>query len=329
MEQTSSPASAGEIAEVTAEDLIARSFQTEPPKVEETKEPQPEPDEPEEKPEETSEIVLSQEYLDSLDEDRKQELASWASRELGKDMGKLRERARDAESREAEWKAKYEEVLANFVPKSDNPFSDLTSEKAVSEKEKELKGGIDYFLKLERSGNWQTNDNGDEGYIQDGKFYSKDQVMSTVDQWIDQLPKLTEQRYRLREHDTIGSVKKAAQERAAAEFPWLQDKESEQTKEYNKRMSQFKVITDVSPKLEAELTYLMAHAVNSMSKPAPSSIRLPKSGTPARVGDTATGTATIERDGVPKSHKERLARIQSGKYSQGDVINALIAPSFT
>lgn len=339
---------------VTVDALLERAFQTNPQEVSENEDvsanveapesaetpTEPETAEPEANAEESQEseaepegdeFVLSQDYIDSLDDDTKRQLAEWVGSGLGKDMGKLRSEKRDLQEQLDALKEKYEDSLQSFVPKSDNPFSNITDEKELTKTESQINEAIDYWRKFEREGNWETNERGDDGVYQNNQWYPKDSVLTSIDNWIKQLPKIVEQRYRLREIGSIGNVEKTELDKAKSELSWLSDESSEQYKEYSKMLKDrdVQMIADISPKLGAKLKRYLAHSVNSMNSPKPTDIRLPKRGKPAKLGDGATGTASMDREPEGRRAREAKKRVESGKFTDNDVVAAFIESSFT
>lgn len=343
METTETRDSGAANPEVDAESLIARAFQEdsqEPESTEETEQvaeteaeatdESTEP-EPESEAQAEDEFVLSQEYIDSLNDDDKRQLAEWVGSGLGKDMGKLRSKVREWEEKYNSLEAKYKESINDLVPKSENPFSQITDERELTKKEGEIKKAIKYWQSVERKRDWQSNENGDEGYYEGNVFYPKEAIMNSVDAWVDQLPQIVEQRYKIRESRSIEPMADAEFAQAKKELPWLDDRESDRYKTYNRLVSDrdVEMIADLAPRLGAKLKRLLAHSANSLEKPNPSEIRLPKRGKPSSIGDTATGTAELDRGQESKALRAAKGKIASGEYTDKDVVSALIAPSFT
>jgi hypothetical protein len=241
----------------------------------------------------------------------------------GSEYGKMRSELKKAHQLN-------EEILSKINPNS-NEFSSITSEDDLSEKETDIQNRLDYFQSKAMNGEWDYNDEGDEGVSDaNGNFYPKKVVADGVKILQKQIRDVDKQRQSIREEKLLPKLETAELEKAEQEISWFKDTDSKQYQEYKKLVDDpsIDLIKKVAPKVHAKLSRLLAHAVNSIegvpAKKVATRLPLKKSGVKA-IGSVASGTQGINRSGNRQSSKIK-ERIQSGNYGKGDV-SALIAAS--
>lgn len=242
-------------------------------------------------------------YLDSLydsleDDDRRQWLSNREGR-VGKDMGKMRQRAAEAEEKAEAAEAKYQE-LQNKSFSQDNPFASITELEELDTKEKELNNNIKAIRQFQK-----TN----EEYIRVG---DEDVDRETVDGWLDvyldQKDAIPKQRDRIR---SIRQAQKGMEEvetKLKETYTWLTDEDSESYKSYKKLRSdpKWSMVTDFIPELAEELPKVLAKYVDGGAgvKPAAKK-KLPARGIRKPKGDLGAGGGRKKRDTISEA-KQRL-----------------------
>ena len=339
---------------LSASDLIRMDLSGEQPEVtEEVEEVEEEVDETTEQVEETEEEaenteevteeeedILSQIDVEALDEEGVLSLGSRLADILspqqaalvsqaigskgGTEYGKMRSELKKAHQLN-------EEILSKINPSS-SEFSSVTDEGELEKTETEISQRLDYFQGKALAGDWEYDDEGNEG-VKDanGKLWPKDVVVDGVKLMQKQLRELDRQRQSIREEKFLPKLEKAELEKAESELPWLKDTDSALYKEYKTLTDDpsIELIKKLAPKVHAKFSRLLAHAVNSIegtpTKKKPVKIPLKKSGVKP-IGSLASGTQSNQRPGGNKRLGKAQQNIQSGKYGKNDV-RALIESS--
>jgi len=242
-------------------------------------------------------------YLDSLydsltDEDRRKWLSNREGR-VGKDMGKMRQRAAEAEEKAAAAEAKYQE-LANKSINSDNPFATITDPAELDTRVQEIDSNIKAIRQFLR---------GNEDYITVG---NEEVDRATVDGWLDvylaQKDAIPKQRDRIRAISKAKEGMESAEAKLKETYSWMADTDSEQSKAYRKLKADPKwaMVTDFIPELAEELPKVLAKYVDGGTEAKPvAKKKLPARGIRKPKGDLGAGGGRKKRD--PRSEaKERL-----------------------
>lgn len=285
-----------------------------------------EEEESEEEAEEAEEDdVLSQIDFDALTDEQKAELAKELGSGAGKEIGKLRSESRAKDEEISKLKAQLDEGLAQLIP-DDNMFSKITDPDKLKETEKSTKDLIQYYQPKALRGEWEFNDAGDEGVLADGKFYSKEQVISGIEAAQEQLSHIEKQKQRIKELKSLSGAESKEMEKAKGELSWLDDDSSDTYKKYKELIDDPEVdlLKRIAPKLGAKISRLLAHATNSMSgaPKAKTKIKLPRKKAKAVSGQLGAASSAKPTKGRAKAKEAARKRMLSGEGSLEDIITA-------
>lgn len=307
----------------------------------ETKAEQETPDEPEESEETTEETeetsdeenvlsheidldaIPSEERLDTVqslwdvlsDEDKKEFMTGTGSK-LGKEMGKLRQRTKEAEERAEQAESKLTKAVEQVISPN-NPFAGVINQDEVKEKEKEIRENRKFLVqKLAES----TDLEFDIGE----KTYSRSDLTHLLNYWDNQGEQLNEHKGRLRElRDNKRNIE-ASQEKLKAEYDWYGDKSSAERKEYNKVMEEFdfETLKFTNPLAASKLPELVARSINGIQPKAARS-KIPVKSKRKAVGSTGSSGAPGKTSAESKRRKAISDRIFSGDNVKDNFMAAL------
>ena len=300
------------------EDEKPKKEEVEDEEVDEQEEESEETDEQTESEEESEEgEVLSQEidideipaeervgYLDSLydsleDEDRRKWLSNREGR-VGKDMGKMRQRAAEAEEKAEAAEAKYRELQAKSVD-TNNPFATITDSEELDAKAKEVDSNIKAIRQFLR---------GNEDYITVGnEEVDRETVDGWLDVYLDQKDAIPKQRDRIRSIAQAQKGMESTEAKLKETYEWLSDEDSESYKSYKKLRGdpKWSMVVDFIPELAEELPKVLAKYVDGDSTAAKSSSKkkFPARGIRKPKGDLGAGGGRKKRNPVGDA-KQRL-----------------------
>lgn len=308
------------------------------PKDEEAKPEEAEPEKPEAEEEESKAeeadtdgaLDLSQIDYEQLDADSAEELgrqlsdllgsniaafAKGTGSGLGKDMGELRAKMREAEAE----KEKVAASLEKLAPNS-NRFSDVKDDSKLDEIESNLVALYDSYSSKAIRGDWEVNDEGDEGVFDQGKFYPKEQMLQFLDNWKSDLREIPKQRNHLLKSKESRKQRDKVAKKLADSHDWFGDPESKESKEYSELMGDPSVVGAVRLFPDLESTLMEAFAAKVGGKKPAGKITLPlRSKSQPASGDNGAVASGKPRD---KDLAEAERRVQSGQFTATDYAKA-------
>jgi hypothetical protein len=309
-----------EVAETTEEEAEESEATEETEESEETEEEE-EPEGEEEDSEIDIESLAAEDkvsYLDqlyqSLDDDARRDWLSSRDGRIGKDVGKFRkERAIAVEERD-EIQAKYDELVVKSTTNSNSPFASLTTEDAITEKEKTIRDELQAVEK------WLESD---EDYLEiGGKEYNAREVAKWPSAYVKQLELLNEQKTTVSKLSKVKDKVKEVEDSLKGEYVWLEDQDSSEFEAYQKlrKDPKWSRVLDFVPELATELPKVLAKYV-SETKP----VRKPKAGLKVKgtrkpKGDlgSAEGGDKLTSNKKDKELRSAIQRLASGKASEKD-----------
>ena len=312
---------------------------------EETEEPEPTPKkpdkeieeeapEPDEEAEEDSEegeeekndsFDLSQIDLNALDADSAEELGRQLKSFLGenapafakgyghgakKEIDEARIKLREAK----EERDKLAKSLEGLAPDS-NKFSDVKDEAELDKMEADLVGLYDTYSRKAMRGEWEENNEGDEGIWDGNKFYTKEQMLEFLDLWKGDLREIPKQRTHLLKTKESRKQRDKVAKTLKDSYDWFGNEDSEESKAYSSLIKDPSVVGALRmfPNLEPVLMEAFAAKVSAPSK---RNVRLPLKSrqTPSSGGNGAAGSSKIK----DKALAEAEQRVSEGRFSKKD-----------
>jgi ribosomal protein L9 len=251
-------------------------------------------------------------YLDSiyesLDDDARREWLSNREGRVGKDMGKMRHRAAEAEAKAEAAEAKYRELQTKAVD-SDNPFASITETEKLDEKAKEVDANIAAARKFLRSS---------DEYITVG---DQEVDRETIDSWLDiylaQKDAIPKQRDRIRSIQKAKETLESVESKLSDTYEWMKDEDNSTLKEYRTLINdpKWSMVLDFIPELAEELPKVLAKYIDGGTTTAtPTKKKLPTRGQRKPKGDLGSAGS---RKKVSAKAKAREA-LFSGSASDAD-----------
>lgn len=279
----------------------------------------------EEQSEETEESddVLSQIDLDALTDGQKAELATMLGSGAGKEIGKLRSEKKALEEERDGLRKQLESATKAFLP-NDNQFANITDIAELDKRDEELRDDIAYFNPKIANDEWDTNDEGDEGIRgQDGKFYPKKDIVRGVLNALELQKHIAVQRQRIQNISNLKGYADSETKKATKELPWLADDTDSRYTAWKKEMDdpEMLLLQKVAPKVYATLARRTAHFIDSTTKPKKKIVIPTKR---PNLGDAGGGSTSSIPGGTDKRKQAALERIQSGDFTDKDVLAGLI-----
>jgi flagellar motor protein MotB len=317
--------------ESEAETVEEEAQESEAEEAEEAQAEEAEAEEGEEAEDEgNDEIVLSQVDYETLDKDGAEELgrilaerlgdniaafSRGAGSGLGHDMGKLRGKNRDLEAENKKLKEGLERVSPNV-----NIFADITDEAELDQKEKGLIQNYDYYEDIAIQGNWEINDEGDEGVFDQGKFFPKEQMRKILNQWKGELRAIPQRRAQLDKRKAVSKQRDKTAKVLAEKLDWFGDKETEQSKSYSDFLADASVASAIHlfPDLEPKLMEAFAYSIEGQSG-RKRKIKIPLTNKPKPSGGGDNGARGSGR-GKSRGLAAAEQRMANGQGSEEDYI---------
>ena len=234
---------------------------------------------------------------------------------LGKDMGELRAKMREAESEKDKLAASLEKLAPNS-----NRFSDVRDDSKLDEIESNLVNLHDHYNKIAKYNQWEINDEGDEGVTDQGNWYSKERILQLTDEWLSDLREIPKQRnYLLKSKESRKHRDKVAK-KLLDSYDWFGDAESTESKEYSELMGDPSVVGAVRlfPGLESTLMEAFAAKVGGKKPAGKITLPLRSKSRPAS-GDNGAAASGKPRD---RDLAEAERRVQSGQFTANDYAKA-------
>lgn len=217
---------------------------------------------------------------------------------LGRDISELRAKAREAEAE----RDKIANSLEKLAPHS-NRFSDVKEEAKLDEIESSLVNLYDTYSSMAIRGEWESNDDGDEGIYDQGKFYPKGEMLKFLDQWKADLREIPKQRNYLNKSKESRKSRDKLAKKLNDTYEWFGDSESEQAKSYSELMSDSSVAgaIHIFPDLEPILMEAFAAKVSGGKKPAGRpTLPLRSRGTPSSGDNGAAASGSQKGKGAAR-----------------------------
>jgi hypothetical protein len=325
-----------EVEEEVEEPKDEAQPEEEEPKAEE--EPEKEPAEEEETTEETqeideaeAEIVLSNIDYENLDKDQVNELgrviadlipsgmigdlAKGIGSKGGQENAKLRKDLRE----EKEKTKQLEEGLDRVSPNV-NLFSDITDEKDLDQLEADLIHNHDRYSDVAIDGEWETNDLGDEGVIDNGTFYTKKAVLDFLKDARGKIRAIPARRAQLGKRKLVSKARDKVAKGLSEHFEWFGDKESPESKSYTELIGDASIASAIHLFPDIEPVLMNAFA-NSVGAPSRKKITMPLRNKPKPLGGGDNGSGGSGRK-KSKGLQEAQDRLKGGMGSASDYATA-------
>lgn len=268
-----------------------------------------------------SDDVLSQ-ILDGKSPEELKEISKALGSKAVERYAELTWRAKSAEEKLAEMESQGDPLAAE-EDFSDNPYSDVMTEKELKEKARELDQLIEYAEELAEDA---------EGLDMDdiaGELGGQEKTRREIKQILKESRKarnkyLPHQLEKVRELGKAEQTAKALAAKAKKEFEWLSDESSQTRKVFGQIANNavFKRAFQADPALAAQLPYFLAHAANSMAgngeavrTPAKNAAKKSTRLTPTGPKPTSTAAPSKERNPENKAFKDLQQRFKkTGSY---------------
>lgn len=289
---------------------------------------------------EQEENVLSQIDYEQLDEDQAEELGRQLTKmlgdnvaafskglggKLGPEMGKLRGELRAIKEENQKLKSGFEKVNPNS-----NQFSHITDIEELATTEQKLVQLYDYYEDIAISGNWETDDFGEEGIYDKDKFYPKSKMLDFLKQWKSELRAIPDRKQQLNKRKSLKADRDKLAKSLADKIDWFSDKESEHSKQYSEMLNDPAVVgaIQIFPELEPVLMEAMAYTVEGRNSKKRKAVKLPLKSKSKPTGGMDSGAGSNRSQS--RALKEVDKRIKQGSFSPNDwsVANASKYKSF-
>ncbi len=304
--------------------------ETEETEEESTEEEESTTEEQETDTEDTDNIVLSNIDYDKLDGDQANELGRILADQLGdkigdfmqgagskggKEIGKVRGKLRDAEEKIKQLEEGLDRVSPNV-----NVFSDITDDKTLDKLETDLIQSYDRYNDIAIDGEWETNDIGDEGVIDNGTFYTKKSVLEFLKDARVKIRAIPDRRAQLGKRKLVSKARDKVAKGLSERFEWFGDKESPESKSYTELIGDASIASAIHLFPDIEPVLMNAFA-NSVGAPSRKKITMPLRNTPKPLGGGDNGSGGSERK-KSKGTQEAQERLKGGLGSASDYATA-------
>lgn len=321
--------------EIEVKPKVEAQPEEEEPEAEEEPEKEPaEEEEPAEEPEkideEDAEIVLSNIDYENLDKDQANELGRILADQLGdnigdfmkgagskggKEIGKVRGKLRDAEEKIKQLEEGLDRVSPNV-----NAFADITDETELDKLETNLTQNYDRYNDIAIDGEWETNDAGDEGVIDNGTFYTKKSVLDFLKDARSKIRAIPDRRVQLGKRKLVSRARDKVAKSLSERHEWFGDKESPESKSYTELIGDASIASAIHLFPDIEPILMNAFA-NSVGAPSRKKITMPLRNKPKPLGGGDNGSGGSGRK-KSKGLQEAQERLKGGMGSASDYAKA-------
>lgn len=321
--------------EVEDKPEVEAQSEEEESETEETEEVSTEEEESTEESEETetgdAEVVLSNIDYENLDKDQANELGRILADQLGdnigdfmqgagskggKEIGKVRGKLRDAEEKIKQLEEGLDRVSPNV-----NVFADITDEKDLDKLETDLTQNYDRYNDIAIEGEWETNDLGDEGVIDNGTFYTKKSVLQFLKDARVKIRAIPDRRAQLGKRKLVSKSRDKVAKSLSEKFEWFGDKESPESKSYTELIGDASIASAIHlfPDIESVLMNAFANSVGAA--PSRKKITMPLRNKPKPLGGGDNGSGGSGRK-KSKGLQEAQERLKGGMGNATDYATA-------
>lgn len=321
--------------EVEDKPEVEAQSEEEESETEETEEVSTEEEESTEESEETetgdAEVVLSNIDYENLDKDQANELGRILADQLGdnigdfmqgagskggKEIGKVRGKLRDAEEKIKQLEEGLDRVSPNV-----NVFADITDEKDLDKLETDLTQNYDRYNDIAIEGEWETNDLGDEGVIDNGTFYTKKSVLQFLKDARVKIRAIPDRRAQLGKRKLVSKSRDKVAKSLSEKFEWFGDKESPESKSYTELIGDASIASAIHlfPDIESVLMNAFANSVGAT--PSRKKITMPLRNKPKPLGGGDNGSGGSGRK-KSKGLQEAQERLKGGMGNATDYATA-------
>lgn len=279
--------------------------------------------------------------LEDLDDEESQWVRENPQSRLAKRIGKLIKRAKTAEeqlealeSQQQQADHAEEDPFSSATAPEDNPFKEIDTVEALAEKYREHEKFINWAEDLLDD---HEDDLGDDViHSEDGKDYTKRDVRKILRTARKEKEHHLPARLReIKDSEQRKRLDDALSEAAKTELQWMQDEESEKSRQFSRIINDERAKDIMSGPLAGQFRYMVAHALNSPTfmswgkqteqKPAPKPVYLkPRKQAPP---SSPMSNAAAPSRGKSNTAKE-LARLQEAYNSTGSVDAAVALRTF-